>query len=97
MPASSAPPHRPPTSHLLPPLYCLRLSVIRPSATVVIPPPSVHPPPRVHPPPWRDEWRMHPMVGATPRLSICIVAFRIYLVSEASYNCLYRPSGDHHH
>lgn len=37
------------------------------------------------------------MVGATPRLSICIVAFRIYLVSEASYNCLYRPSGDHHH
>jgi hypothetical protein len=50
----------------------------------------------------RDDWRRHPMVGnqlrhATPGLGIAIVAFGIYLVGEAAYNRLYRPSGDHHH
>jgi hypothetical protein len=50
----------------------------------------------------RDEWRRNPMVGnqlrhATPGLGIAIVAFGIYLVGEAAYNRLYRPSGDHHH
>jgi hypothetical protein len=49
----------------------------------------------------RDEWRRHPMVGnqlrhATPGLGIAIVAFGIYLVGEAAYNRLSRPSGDHH-
>ena len=34
---------------------------------------------------------------ATPGLGIAIVAFGIYLVGEAAYNRLYRPSGDHHH
>uniref|UniRef100_A0A0E0HXA5 Uncharacterized protein n=1 Tax=Oryza nivara TaxID=4536 RepID=A0A0E0HXA5_ORYNI len=48
----------------------------------------------------RDE--RHPMVGnqlrhTTPRLGIAIVAFGIYLVNVATYNRLYRPSGDHHH
>lgn len=50
----------------------------------------------------RDEWRRHPMAGnqlrhATPGLGIAIVAFGIYLVGEAAYNRLYRPSGDNHH
>ncbi|KAL5207293.1 hypothetical protein ABZP36_031728 [Zizania latifolia] len=50
----------------------------------------------------RDEWRRHPMAGnqlrhATPGLGIAIVAFGIYLVGEAAYNRIYRPSGDHHH
>jgi hypothetical protein len=49
----------------------------------------------------RDEWRRNPMMGnqlrhATPGLGIAIVAFGIYLVGEAAYNRLYRPSGDHH-
>lgn len=34
---------------------------------------------------------------ATPGLGIAIVAFGIYLVGEAAYNRLSRPSGDHHH
>ena len=50
----------------------------------------------------RDEWRRHPMVGnqlrhALPGLGTAIVAFGIYLVGEAAYNRIYRPSGDHHH
>ncbi|XP_020178674.1 NADH dehydrogenase [ubiquinone] 1 beta subcomplex subunit 3-B [Aegilops tauschii subsp. strangulata] len=50
----------------------------------------------------RDGWRKHPMVGnqlrhATPGLGIAIVAFGIYLVGEAAYNCVHRPAGDNHH
>uniref|UniRef100_A0A804P2B9 NADH dehydrogenase [ubiquinone] 1 beta subcomplex subunit 3-A n=3 Tax=Zea mays TaxID=4577 RepID=A0A804P2B9_MAIZE len=52
--------------------------------------------------PWRDEWRRHPMVGnplrhTTPGLDIAIVGFGIYLIVEAAYNRLKRPSGNHHH
>ncbi|AQK59155.1 NADH dehydrogenase [ubiquinone] 1 beta subcomplex subunit 3-A [Zea mays] len=52
--------------------------------------------------PRRDEWRRHPMVGnplrhTTPGLDIAIVGFGIYLIVEAAYNRLKRPSGNHHH
>ncbi|AQK79986.1 NADH dehydrogenase [ubiquinone] 1 beta subcomplex subunit 3-A [Zea mays] len=83
-----------------PPFRCsCHLSVVRPfasSTTVAQPPLCIHPPPR------RDKWRRHPMVGnplhhTTPRLGIAIVGFGIYLIGEAAYNRLNRPSGDHHH
>ncbi|RCV21229.1 hypothetical protein SETIT_4G122100v2 [Setaria italica] len=50
----------------------------------------------------RYEWMRRPIVGnqlrhATPGLGIAIVAFGIYLIGEAAYNRVYRPSGDHHH
>ncbi|KAL6838312.1 hypothetical protein ACP4OV_031816 [Aristida adscensionis] len=45
----------------------------------------------------RDGWRRHPMVGnqlrhAAPGLGIAIVAFAVYLVGEAAYSRLQRPS-----
>jgi hypothetical protein len=39
----------------------------------------------------------NPLRHTTPGLDIAIVGFGIYLIVEAAYNRLKRPSGNHHH